>query len=127
MDRLPCKACGAHSLLPMEVQPEAADELDLDLGSLDEREAQFFTCHVCGDNWLSVREVQAGDCTLTFVHQMGMRPLLKRVAHMATPVVLQEGTVDHWAYYLGDDEVEEDDWRSRLARRRDVLRAICSN
>ena len=125
MERLPCKACGAHSLLPMEVQPEDAESLDL--GSLDDREAQFFTCHVCGDNWLSVREVQAGDCTITFVHQMGMHPVLKRVATMSTPVVLSEGTVDHWAYYLGDDEVAEDDWRARLAKRREVLRSICTN
>jgi hypothetical protein len=125
MDRLPCKACGSQSLLPMEVQPDDAEALDL--GPLDEHEAQFFTCHVCGDNWLSVREVQAGDCTITFVHQMGMKPLLKRVAHLSTPVVMTEGTVEHWAYYLGDNEVEEDDWRQRLAKRREVLRSICTN
>jgi hypothetical protein len=109
----------------MEVQPETAEELDL--APLDAQEAQFFTCHVCGDNWLSIREVLAGNCTITFVHQMGMRPLLKRVAYMTTPVVMNEGTVEHWAYYLGDDAVEEDDWRQRLAKRRDVLRAVCSN
>ena len=122
MERLRCKACGSESLLPMEVQADA-----LDLGPIDEHEAQFFTCHVCGDNWLSLREVQEGDCTITFVHQMGMRPLLKRVAHMSTPVVLSEGTVEHWAYYLGDDEVEEEKWRRRLAKRREVLRSVCSN
>lgn len=125
MERLPCKACGANSLLPMEVLPEAARALDL--SENEAQEAQFFTCHVCGDNWLSVREVVEGDCTITFVHQMGMRPLLKRVAHMATPVVLSEGTVDHWAYYLGDDPVGEATWRRRLDKRRDVLRAVCSN
>ena len=123
MERLLCKACGAESLLPMEVQADIESEI----GPLDEHEAQFFTCHVCGDNWLSVREVQEGSCTITFVHQMGMKPLLKRVAHMTTPVVLTESTVEQWAYYLGEDEVEEDDWRTRLASRRDVLRSVCSN
>jgi len=109
----------------MEVQPEAAEALDISVE--DAREAQFFTCHVCGDNWLSVREVQAGDCRLTFVHQMGMQPLLKRVAHMSNPVVLNEQTVEDWAYYLGDAPVEEDDWMKRLARRRRILRAVASN
>lgn len=109
----------------MEVQPDAAEALDL--STADAQEAQFFTCHVCGDNWLSIREVVSGDCTITYVHQMGMRPLLKRVAHMSNPVVLNEETVDHWAYFLGDDPVGEADWRRRLARRRDVLRAVCSN
>jgi len=108
----------------MEVQ----DEVDpTALGVGDEHEAQFFTCHVCGDNWLSVREIAEGDCTITFVHQMGMKPLLKRVAHMSTPIVLTEGTVEQWAYFLGDNEVSEDDWRARLAHRRDVLRSVCSN
>ena len=125
MERLQCKACGSFSLLPMEVQPEDAE--DLELGVLDEHEARFFTCHVCGDNWLSVREVQSGDCTITFVHQMGMRPLLKRVAHMETPIVMHEGTVGQWAYFLGDEEVEEDEWRLKLADRRRVLRSVCSN
>ena len=109
----------------MEVQPEAAEALDI--STTDAQEAQFFTCHVCGDNWLSIREVMAGDCTVTFVHQMGMKPLLKRVAHMATPIVMNESTVEHWAYYLGDEPVAEDDWRRRLSKRREVLRAVCSN
>jgi hypothetical protein len=109
----------------MEVLPETARALDL--SENEAQEAQFFTCHVCGDNWLSVREIVEGDCTITFVHQMGMQPLLKRVAHMSTPVVLSEGTVEHWAYYLGDDPVGEATWRRRLDKRRNVLRAVCSN
>ncbi|MDX1421334.1 MAG: hypothetical protein R3181_15315 [Rubricoccaceae bacterium] len=123
MERLQCKACGSFSMLPMELQPDEADEVDL----LDEQEARFFTCHVCGDNWLSVREIQSGDCSLTFVHQMGLKPTLKRVAHLATPVVIHEGTVDRWDYFYGDDEVDEAEWMDRLGERRRVLRSICSN
>lgn len=125
MERLQCKACGSFSLLPMEVEPDAAEEIDL--GPLDDHEARFFTCHVCGDNWLSVREVEAGDCRVTFVHQMGMQPLLKRVAHMQTPVLMKDETVDSWAYFYGDDEVEEDEWRGKLEKRRKILRSVCSN
>ena len=124
MDRLQCKACGSFSMLPMELEPDAADEIDV---LRDEHEARFFTCHVCGDNWLSVRRVEAGDCQITFVHQMGLQPLLKRTAHMTTPVVLTEGTVERWDYFLGDDEVGEHDWRDTLDERRRVLRSICSN
>ena len=123
MDRLQCKACGSYSMLPMEVDPGDADELDLQ----EETEARFFTCHVCGDNWLSVRRQDQGDCQITFVHQMGLQPLLKRVAHMQTPVVLSEATVDRWDYLIGDDPVPENEWRDELDERRHVLRAICSN
>ncbi|HLT48211.1 MAG TPA: hypothetical protein VK002_13335 [Rubricoccaceae bacterium] len=123
MERLQCKACGSFSMLPMELQPDDAEEMDL----LDEQEARFFTCHVCGDNWLSVRQVEAGDCRITFVHQMGLQPTLKRIAHLSTPVVVNEDTVEHWDYFCGDDEVDEDEWMDRLGERRRILKSICSN
>ena len=111
-------------MLPMELEPEEADAFDL---VIDEHEARFFTCHVCGDNWLSVRRVEEGDCRITFVHQMGLQPLLKRTAHMTTPVILSEDTVERWDYFLGDDVVGEGRWRDTLDERRRVLRSICSN
>jgi hypothetical protein len=123
MERLQCKACGSFSMLPMELQPDDAQEMDL----LDDQEARFFTCHVCGDNWLSVREVESGDCRITFVHQMGLQPTLKRIAHMATPVLLNEATVEQWHYFSGDDEVDEDVWMDALGERRRILKSICSN
>ncbi|MDX1438767.1 MAG: hypothetical protein R3284_02585 [Rubricoccaceae bacterium] len=123
MERLQCKACGSFSMLPMELQPEHSEEMDL----LNEKESRFFSCHVCGDNWLSVRNVDSGDCSITFVHQMGLQPLLKRVAHMSTPVLLQEETVDKWDYFLGDNEVDENEWRKHLTSRRQILKSICSN
>ena len=123
MDRLQCKACGSTSMLPMDVDPGDADEL----GILDETEARFYTCHVCGDNWLSVRRVEHGDCQITFVHQMGLQPLLKRVAYMQSPVVMSNAAVDRWDYLIGDEPVDEDQWREELDDRRQVLRSICSN
>lgn len=124
MDRLQCKACGSFSMLPMELEPDEADDFGV---HVDEHEARFYTCHVCGDNWLTVRRTDGDDCRITFVHQMGLQPLLKRTAHMSTPVVLSEDTVEHWDYYLGDDEVGEHAWRDTLDERRRVLRSICSN
>jgi len=124
MDRLQCKACGSLSMLPMELEPDETDDFDF---VIDEHEARFFTCHVCGDNWLTVRRVEDGDCRITFVHQMGLQPLLKRTAYMATPLLLEEGTVDRWDYFLGDAEVAEVRWRETLDERRRVLRSICSN
>jgi hypothetical protein len=124
MERLKCKTCGCYSMMPVEIDEQANDE-DLLLG--DEQESRFFTCHVCGDNWLSVKQIERGDCQITFVHQMGMQPLLKRVAHMDTPVVLNENTIGAWSYYLGEDEVEESEWHDVLDKRRLVLRAICTN
>ena len=125
MDRLQCKSCGSLSMLPMDLEP---DETDGDeFVDDDDQEARFFTCHVCGDNWLTVRRLEDGDCKITFVHQMGLQPLLKRTAHMTTPVVLNEDTIERWDYFLGDDEVAEGRWRETLDRRRRVLRSICTN
>lgn len=124
MERLKCKACGSYGMLPLEID-EDGEQDDL-LGG--EQESRFFTCHVCGDNWLSVKKTDlGGDCQITFVHQMGIQPTLKRVAHMSTPVLLNEDTVDDWSYFLGDDEVEEREWRRALDERRLMLRAICTN
>jgi hypothetical protein len=126
MERLQCKACGCFSMMPMDVEAEDLDEEKSILGS--DQESRFYTCHVCGDNWLSVRMTEStGDTRITFVHQMGMQPTLKRIAQMSTPVVLSEGTVEQWDYFVGDDSVEEDEWRQVLDRRRFVLRSICTN
>lgn len=112
-------------MVPLEVDEAEPAEEHL-LGG--EQESRFFTCHVCGDNWLSVKKVETeGTCEITFVHQMGMQPTLKRIASMTTSIVLKEDTVDEWNYYLGDDRVDERAWREQLDRRRGVLRAICTN
>lgn len=123
MDRLQCKACGSLSMLPMEIEADEAEEMEV----ADDQEARFYTCHVCGDNWLTVRRVENGECKITFVHQMGLQPVLRRTAVMTTPIVLSEQTVDHWDYFLGEDEVDEERWLDRLDERRRVLRSICSN
>ena len=94
----------------------------------DERESSFYTCHVCGDNWLSFREEdEDGECLVTFIHQMGMDPVLKRVAHMETPIVLREDTVDHWEYFLDEESVDRSVWFRKLKRRRRLLKSICTN
>ncbi len=123
MERLKCKACGCYSMVPMDVAVEE-EENNL-LG--DGQESRFFTCHVCGDNWLSVKESTSGECQITFIHQMGMEPVLKRIAHMQTEVVMNENTVDQWDYYLGEDEVEAEEWHEKLTDRRKVLKSVCTN
>lgn len=127
MEKIKCKTCGCESMIPMQVvlddEHEEVDEL---VG--DEQESRFYSCQVCGDNWLSVKEKRfGGECTITFVHQMGTSPVLKRVAHMSTHVVLSEEAVDEWEYYLGDDPVEEEEWHDTLSSRRDILKSVCMN
>ena len=99
MERLKCKACGSYGMIPVElddVDPEEEQDLDDLLDPTDE-ETRFYSCHVCGDNWLTVRRVEEdGACALTFVHQMGLRPTLRRVAHLPTHIVINEQTVDRW-------------------------------
>jgi hypothetical protein len=126
MEKLQCKACGSFGLIPMDVAVEDADE---DLGLQDEaHESRFYTCQVCGDNWLSVKATGSdGDCQITFIHQMGMQPVLKRVAHMDQSIVIAENTVGAWEYYLGDQAVHEEVWRTKLDNRRAMLKSICSN
>lgn len=112
-------------MTPMDVLVEEEEEFtSLSSG----QESRFYTCHVCGDNWLSVKELDhEGRCLLTFVHQMGMAPTLKRTAQMHTPVLVREGTVGEWHYFLDDEEVEEYAWRQKLSNRRRVLKSICCN
>jgi hypothetical protein len=126
MDRLKCKACGCYSMVPMEL--ESDDPKDGLPPGGDDQESRFFTCHVCGDNWLSVRVTDDGGSTrVTFVHQMGMHPMLKRIAQVSTPVVISDRTVERWDYFVDDRAVGEEEWRELLARRRFVLRSVCTN
>lgn len=112
-------------MVPMEVAMEEQEQQFL-LG--DEQESRFYTCHVCGDNWLSVKEVKSdGRCTVTFIHQMGMTPQLKRVARVQTPVLIDEGSVEDWEYYFDDEPVAEENWRDELDERRSVLKSVCMN
>ena len=125
MEKLQCKACGSFGLIPMDVAVEdMEDELDLD----QDQESRFYTCQVCGDNWLSVKSTSdEGDCQITFIHQMGMQPVLKRVAHMDQSIVLSESAIGDWEYFLDDESVREEEWRTKLDNRRALLKSICSN
>lgn len=94
----------------------------------EDRDSTFYTCQVCGDNWLSVKDVDpSGKCQLTFIHQMGAEPQLKRVASMQTSVVINDGTVENWDYFSGEEQVDEDKWREQLYQRREILKSICCN
>lgn len=110
-------------MAPMNVSVAEEDEID-DTAS----DSTFFSCHVCGDNWLSVREEEnEGDSRVTFVHQMGMSPVLKRIAFLQHDEVLQDTTVDKWEYYFDDEEIEENMWLEKLLNRRKILKSICTN
>ncbi|GIV59233.1 MAG: hypothetical protein KatS3mg043_0322 [Rhodothermaceae bacterium] len=124
MEKLICKTCASESMIPVEVQVEG-DDLILDGG---QQESYFYTCHVCGDNWLSIKETAGdGSCQITFIHQMGMSPLLKRVARVEDPYLAVEEAGSHWSYFMGDDEISEEVWREKLSRRRRILKSICTN
>lgn len=126
MDRLTCKACGTESVVPMDVIIENTEDLDELLGS--DHESEFYSCHVCGDNWLTIREVEtAGEYRITFVHQMGMAPTLKRIAHIDVPTPVLDSERESWEYFLDDEEVEEGTWREKLTNRRKILKSICTN
>jgi len=104
------------------------DESDPDGEEESGEESRFYSCHVCGDNWLSIRRRDDdGHNKVTFIHQMGVQPVLRRVAHLQTELVINDRTVDHWEYFLDEDKVAEGEWMDKLADRRKVLKAICSN
>ena len=127
MDKLECKTCGAQSMIPMEV---AIEEDSKDAPALfdQEPESRFYTCHVCGDNWLSVKEHEGvGHYKITLVHQMGMSPVLKRIAHTRAFMARAEMPAEDWTYFLDDQEIDQEVWLDKLSKRRRVLRAICTN
>lgn len=126
MEKLTCKTCGCESLRPMQVVFEEEEENRNLLG--EEQDSRFYSCQVCGDNWLSVKEKSAdGKCTITFVHQMGTSPVLKRVARMTNSVVISDDNVEEWEYYKGDEPIDEKEWEETLSDRRDTLKATCMN
>ena len=120
-DDVPVADAGQHEL--------KSDELTGDLPKAEgDQESRFYSCHVCGDNWLAVRELEPeGACLVTFIHQMGMAPVLKRIAHMHTHIVINDGTVESWEYFLDDERIEEGPWLEKLKGRRQVLKSVCSN
>ncbi len=110
-------------MAPMEVSVSESNELEVVQG-----DSKFYSCHVCGDNWLSVRENEAaGESRVTFVHQMGISPILKRIAFFQRDDILQDATVDKWEYYFDDEEIDETEWQEKLENRRRVLKSICTN
>lgn len=126
-EKLTCKTCGCESLRPMQVVLEEEEEQHLNVLG-EEQESRFYSCQVCGDNWLTVKEKTAdGSCTITFVHQMGTSPVLKRVAHLDNAIIVSDEHVDQWEYFKGDEPVEETEWREMLSDRRDTLKATCMN
>ena len=149
MELLKCKACGSVGMVPMDVK--LLDETEADDDSLEipdyltdairesenlagdsdestDEESRFYSCHVCGDNWLSIRRLDDhGESKVTFIHQMGVQPVLRRVAYLETEAIVNDRTVDYWEYYLDEDEVAEGEWMDKLEDRRKVLKAICSN
>ncbi len=128
MEKLKCKTCGTYSMIPMEVAIEEEEPDQISSLFDQEPESRFYTCHVCGDNWLSVIETEnSGECKITFVHQMGMFPVLKRIAHMQTEAIVNEDTVDYWIYFLDDQEIDQEVWFDKLSKRRKVLKSICTN
>jgi hypothetical protein len=148
MEFLKCKACGSYGMVPMDVTlfEESNEEGDaigvrgqisseefskppeIEESGSDAEESRFYSCHVCGDNWLSIRkQATEGDARITFIHQMGVQPVLRRVAHVEPEIAPDEAAVRRWEYFLDETEVEEGEWLGRLADRRKVLKAICSN
>lgn len=125
MEKLKCKTCGCESLRPMQVIFDEDEAPDI---AGDDQDSRFYSCQVCGDNWLSVKETtQNGECTITYVHQMGTSPVLKRVAHMSNQVIVNDDNVDEWEYFKGEEPVEEDEWQDLLSSRRDTLKSTCVN
>ena len=103
------------------------DDAPADLAG-DDQDSRFYSCQVCGDNWLSVKETtKNGECTITYVHQMGTSPVLKRVAHMSNQLIVNDENVDEWEYFKGEEPVEEDEWQDLLSSRRDTLKSTCVN
>jgi hypothetical protein len=114
-----------YSMMPLDVIVEDVDDFQSMLGG--EQESRFYSCHVCGDNWLSVREADdGGNARVMFLHQMGMAPTLKRVALIHEDEEAR-AEVEFWEYYVGDEAVQQEEWEEVLVERRSILKSVCSN
>jgi hypothetical protein len=129
MNRIQCRACGVHAMIPLEVIVEGNEVFEFTGGT--DQESHFYTCHVCGDNWLSIREDDSeGQSRVMFIHQMGITPILKRIAQIDDGLeedLDYSGRAAFWEYFVGDDEVPRDEWEETLVERRTLLKSICTN
>lgn len=124
MERMTCKTCGCESMMPMQVRFSDTESASKEQAP----DSRFFTCHVCGDNWLSVKETaRDGAFTITFVHQMGTEPILKRVAHLEDEVLSTDDAVTAWDYFLDDEVIDQEVWFDKLSARRKILKSVCTN
>ena len=124
MELMRCETCASESMAPVEVMVQDENETPI----ADEQESYFYTCHVCGDNRLSIKEKQEdGDGRITVIYQMGMTPMLKRVGRMEPSFMPSEDHVGHWTYFMDEDEISEELWREKLIARRRILKSICTN
>ncbi len=124
MEKLTCKACGSASLVPMDVIV-TDDEIKISDVQPHGQESRYFTCRVCGDNFLSLREDYDGHTSITFIHQMGQEPELRRIGHLEDADELEGAVL--WEYYVGEEMVTESEWVDELRQRRSVLRSVCTN
>lgn len=99
------------------------------VGGDDARELVVFACRVCGDNWLCVEHEEPGeDARITFVHQLGSRPSLKRVLVGRETSALRRGSeIGEWTYLIDDEPVSRRRWSRKLRARRRLLRAMLNN
>lgn len=121
-----CKCCGAKALIANRVSAVGSKEDAME--EENEGEKTLYVCILCNDSWTSTKHVeQDGTCIINFVHLETIEPVLSRVAYANNNIVINEDTIDKWAYFIGDDRVSKTEWLNLIRKRRKVIKAIITN
>lgn len=123
MSRSVCRACGVRAVDAL-VLPLAPAEIS----SASEASAEqtcVHTCRFCGDQRVSVWRLELGREEHVNIHPCASSPDLRQVGRVRS-FANGESTIT-WTHYVDDIEVTAQYWKTRLADRRMLRRALVSN
>jgi len=117
-----CKCCGAKALRVMQGMNEKSN-------GVETREQKTFQCGLCGDGWVSTLKSSPGATFGRWLHTPGWEPLLVRTIELdfSPDNLMIEVDDEKWEYWLGDAQIDEEDWFSILKNRRASMKARLAN
>lgn len=113
-----CKCCGAKALIVMVSQGNNTNP-----SPAQSREQKTFRCGLCGDGWISSLQKGPDSAFGRWLHTPDWDPkLVRTIALDHSPDVLGFDRDDgEWEYYLGGNEIEEEEWFATLESRRQSM------
>jgi hypothetical protein len=116
-----CKCCGARALNVMRDHKTAPGDQD--------REQKTFMCALCGDGWVSTIHKDRDSAFGRWLHNPSTQPKLVRTIELqhSPDLVIPSHEDGEWVYWLGGEEVEQEEWFATLESRRQNMKDRLAN